>query len=117
MRVISKSRLKEFWELPGRRDSEGPLQAWHTHVSGKAVAWHSWGDLKAEIGTASLVGNCVVFNIGGNKYLLITRVLYPIQTVFILRVMTHGEYDNDKWKADCGCYLDPPPRRGVRKKS
>ena len=116
MRVISKSRLREFWELPGRHDSEGPLRAWYTHVSGKAVAWQSWGDLKAEIGTASLVGNCVVFNIGGNKYRLITRVLYSIQTVFILKVMTHSEYDDEKWKTECGCFSDPPPRPVVRKK-
>lgn len=117
MRVISKSRLREFWELPGRQDSEGPLQAWYTHVSKKAVAWQSWGDLKAEIGTASLVGNCVVFNIGGNKYRLVTRVLYSSQTVYILKVMSHEEYDNEKWKTECGCFLDPPARSVYRKKT
>jgi mRNA interferase HigB len=74
------------------------------------VAWHSWADVKAEFGSASLVGNCVVFNIGGNKYRLVTRILSPSQKVFILKCMTHAEYDEDKWKGDCGCYESPPPK-------
>lgn len=110
MRVISKSRLRAFWEESGREDAEGPLRAWYTHVSNKSVSWHSWGDVKSTFGNASLVGHCAVFNIGGNKYRLVTRILYPSQKVFILKVMTHVEYDNDKWKEDCGCFK-PPPRR------
>jgi mRNA interferase HigB len=49
------------------------------------VAWHAWGDVKDDFSTASLVGNCAVFNIGGNKYRLVTRILYVSQKVFILR--------------------------------
>ena len=110
MRVISRARLKDFWETTGHEDAEGPLRAWYTHVSNRTVAWQSWGDVKVEFGTASHVGNCVVFNIGGNKYRLVTRILYPSQKVFILRVMTHKDYDDDKWIDECGCY-SPPPRR------
>jgi mRNA interferase HigB len=110
MRVISKSRLREFWTYPGRADAEGALRAWYTHVSNRTVAWRAWGDVKSEFGTASLVGNCVVFNIGGNKYRLVTRVLYPSQKVFILKVMTHAKYDDDKWKRECGCYSAAPAR-------
>ena len=97
MRIISKARLRAFWETPGREDVEGPLRAWHTHVGSKSVAWKSWGNVKAEFGTASLVGNCVVFNIKGNHYRLVTRILYPSQKVFILRVMTHQQYDEEDW--------------------
>lgn len=104
MRVISKSRLREFWERAERGDSEGPLKAWHTHVSSRTVVWQSWGDVKKEIGSASLVGRCVVFNVGGNKYRLVTRILYPSQKVLILKVMTHAEYDDDRWKTECGCF-------------
>jgi mRNA interferase HigB len=99
-----------FWEMTGYEDSEGPLRAWYTHVSHRTVAWLSWADVKAEFGSASLVGNCVVFNIGGNKYRLVTRILYSSQKVFILKCMTHAEYDEDKWKADCGCFERPPAR-------
>ena len=110
MRVISKARLRRFWQAPGRDDAEGPLRAWYTHVNSKSISWHSWGNVKAEFGSASIVGNCTVFNIGGNKYRLVTRILYPSQKVFILKVMTHKEYDKGGWQEECGCFAPPPPR-------
>jgi mRNA interferase HigB len=55
-----------------------------------------------------MVGRCVVFNIGGNKYRLIARILFAKQRVYILKVMTHSEYDEDKWKAECYCFERPP---------
>ena len=113
MRVISKARLKQFWETPGREDAAGPLRAWYTHVNNRTVSWQSWGDVKSEFGTASLVGNCVVFNIGGNKYRLVTRILYRSQKVFVLKAMTHGEYDDGRWIEECGCY-SPPSGAGSR---
>jgi mRNA interferase HigB len=116
MRVISKARLTQFWETPGSEDAEGPLRAWYTHVNSKAVAWHSWGRLKADFSTASVVGNCVVFNVGGNKYRLVTRPLYPSQKVFVLKVMTHVEYDESKWKEECGCFTPPPKPKKTRPK-
>jgi mRNA interferase HigB len=116
MRVISKSRLKQFWEAPNQDEAEGPLRAWYTHVNSKTVSWHSWGDVKAEFGNASIVGNCAVFNIGGNKYRLVTRILYPSQKVFVLKAMTHAEYDQDTWKEECGCYASPPPKMKKEKR-
>ena len=116
MRVISKARLRQFWELPGHEDSEGPLRAWYTHVNDKSVAWQSWSDVKTDFASASIVGNCVVFNIGGNKYRLVTRILYPSQKVFVLKVMTHEEYDDDKWKEECGCHEPQPLRETKRAK-
>ena len=109
MRVISKARLKHFWESPGHGGAEGPLRAWFTHVNSRIVSWRSWGDVKASFASASLVGDCVVFNIGGNKCRLISRIRYATQKVFVLKVMTHREYDEDKWKDECGCFEPPPP--------
>jgi len=107
MRVISKARLKEFWESVGHASAEGPLRAWYTHVNNKRVSWESWGDVKVSFASASLVGDCVVFNVGGNKYRLVSRVRYATHKVFVLKVMTHREYDDDKWKDECGCF-EPP---------
>jgi mRNA interferase HigB len=110
MRVISKSRLKQFWETQGNTDAEVPLRAWYTHVRSRTVSWRSWGDVASTYRSASLVGNCVVFNIGGNKYRLVTRVLYQSRKIFVLKIMTHAEYDEDRWKQQCGCF-EPAPRR------
>ncbi len=114
MRVISKSRLREFWQVPRNSAAEGPLRAWYTHVNCQTVSWQNWGDVKREFGTADLVGNCVVFNIGGNKFRLVTRILYPSQKVFVLKVMTHKEYDDKRWQEGCGCFSPPPGKTRPR---
>jgi len=108
--------LVPFWQTPGCQDAEGPLRAWYTHVGSRTVDWSSWADVRADFASASHVGSCVVFNIGGNKYRLITRVLYPSHKVFILRVMTHREYDDGKWKDECGCHEPPPQQASIVKK-
>jgi mRNA interferase HigB len=114
MRVISKARLRQFWASAGHEDAEGSLRAWYTHISSRTVSWQSWGDVRASIATASIVGDCVVFNIGGNKYRLISRIRYATQKVFVLKVMTHGEYVGDRWKRECGCFEPPSPSKKKR---
>jgi mRNA interferase HigB len=114
MRVISKPRLRQFWERPGRENAEGPLRAWYAHVNSRTVSWHSWSEVKTEFATASIVGNCVVFNMGGNKYRLVTRILYASQKVFVLKIMTHEEYNEEGWKKECGCF-EPPKTRSNKK--
>ncbi len=111
MRVVSRARLKRFWEAPGREDAEGPLRAWYTRVNNRTVAWQSWGDVKADYSAASLVGNCSVFNIHGNRYRLVVRILYATQKVYVLKVMTHREYDRNTWQQQCGCFSAAPKRK------
>ena len=48
MRVVSKARLKRFWESSGHQDAEGPLRAWYTHVNSKTVSWLAWGDVSSK---------------------------------------------------------------------
>ena len=107
MLITSHKRLKEFWERPGCRDAEEALAAWHS--IGELADWKTWADVRATYNTASVVGHCVVFNICGNKYRLVTRIIYAKHRVYILKVMTHKEYDDqEKWQHDCGCH-EPPP--------
>jgi mRNA interferase HigB len=40
----------------------------------------------------------VVFNIAGNKYRLITAIHYNRRLPFTLMVLTHAEYNKEKWK-------------------
>lgn len=91
MRIISKKRLKEHWELPNRGDSEEQLKAWHAIV--KQATWKNFAEVKAQFRSASAVGNRIVFNIAGNKYRLVVIINYAAQIAFVRFVGTHKEYD------------------------
>ncbi len=113
MVVIASSRLRDFWAT--YPDAETSLLVWYK--AARATDWANFADVRATFGNASSVGNCAVFNIAGNKYRLVTRVRYPVRTAFVLRVMTHAEYDGqERWQDDCGCHKPPPARRTRRPK-
>ena len=99
MRVISKRRLREFWE--NYPDARLPLEAWF-RVAEKAD-WADFSTVRATFANASGVPldcgiTAIVFNIGGNKYRLVTRIEYRFHTVYVKKVLTHRQYDTDKWK-------------------
>src|SRR2546428_3598006 len=104
MRVISKARLREFWE--DHLDAEKPLTAWWKIAS--RADWASIQDIRSTFPHADAVelycGLLVtVFNIGGNKYKLISRVIYDYRRIYVKRVLTHKEYDKKNWEAQlCG---------------
>jgi len=101
MRLISKRRLREFWKL--HSSSREVLEEWYRIVNNKGLAWEDFHDLQATFASASHVGKCVVFNIGGNNYRLITQINYPTYNVFVKAVLTHSEYSRGKWQKKCGC--------------
>ncbi|HKR12000.1 MAG TPA: type II toxin-antitoxin system HigB family toxin [Pyrinomonadaceae bacterium] len=94
MNVISFKTLREF--ASSHKDASVPLRAWYTVVRG--ASWQNLADVKKVYPAADLVGRYTVFNIKGNKYRLIARIVYRSQTVFIIGVLTHEEYDLGKWK-------------------
>ena len=115
MRVFSRSTLRNFWVK--NNQSEGPLKAWYIHVSSRQTDWSSFAELREQFGSADIVGACVVFNIGGNKWRLIAKIDYSRRIVFIKKVMTHKEYDRDSWKTDCGCIGDAIASRSAQGKA
>src|ERR1700684_2094167 len=107
MRVISKKTLRLFWENPKTpTDARSLLTAWYKVVLD--AKWHNFNELRQTFNSADQVGDCIVFNVGGNKYRVIGRVRYAKElqpgVVYILKVLTHSEYDENKWPEQCGCY-------------
>ena len=99
MRVISKRRLREFWrEFPSAKQ---PLLSWYQTV--KRVDWEDFSDVRESFRHADVYRDCVIFDIGGNKFRLITKIRYKKKRVYIRFVLTHSEYDKDLWKDDCEC--------------
>ena len=101
MRIITWRALRQFGEKwPA---SFGPLRDWYKLTL--RATWRSFSDVKATFGqtdqTKVASGQAVcVFNIGGNKFRLIAFISYAKGKVYVLRVMTHKEYDkgNQQWK-------------------
>lgn len=92
MQVISKRTLREFWTIYPH--AGGPLSTWYRIVS-KAV-WLKPNDVKEQFGgNVDFVGdNRAIFDIGGNKYRLVVRIVYaPFYRVMVKFVGTHEEYD------------------------
>jgi mRNA interferase HigB len=96
MHVITKSRLVDFWKK--HPDSQRSLSSWYKRV--RLARWESLNDLRSVFSATDSVENLTVFNIGGNKYRLISLVDYRYQKVFIRAVLTHSEYDKEDWKND-----------------
>jgi mRNA interferase HigB len=101
VRIITWRALRQFGDR--RPAAAGALRDWFKVVQG--AAWQSFADVKATFGQTDQVkvksGQRVcVFDIGGNKYRLVAFVSYAKGKVYVLRVMTHKEYDkgNQQWK-------------------
>jgi mRNA interferase HigB len=101
MRVISPSTVRQWAkENPGISES---LLAWLRDA--KQSDWRSLMDVRKSHSSADGVkvksGSTVtVFNIGGNKFRLITAIHYNTGRVFTLMLLSHAEYDRDnqKWR-------------------
>jgi mRNA interferase HigB len=74
--------------------SRKPLEDWLNKTL--SANWKTPNDIKRMFSTASFVKRFVIFNIGGNKYRLLTKVIYEVQRVRVLKVDTHEGYN--KWK-------------------
>jgi Uncharacterized protein conserved in bacteria len=72
------------------------LSAWYSVA--KKAKWQNLAEVKQVYPSADLVGRYTVFNIKGNKYRLIARIVYRSQTLFVVAVMIHEEYDLGQWK-------------------
>jgi mRNA interferase HigB len=65
----------------------------------KKARWRSLAAVRDVYPHADLVGKYTIFNIRGNHYRLITEINYQYQQILIREILTHEEYDNDKWKS------------------
>lgn len=94
MHIISRKKLNEFAEkYPETRIA---LKEWYQRIKGEK--FNSIAELKNTFPTADKVGKLTVFNIGGNKIRLITAIHYNRQKIYIRAVLTHSEYDKNKWR-------------------
>lgn len=101
VRIITWRALREFAEK--WPPAAGPLREWYKLTF--LARWHNFADVKATFGQTDRVtvrsGQTVcVFDIGGDKFRLVAFVSYAKGKVYVLRIMTHKEYDRgrQRWK-------------------
>ena len=94
MRVISRRPLRDFWEI--HPQAEAPLSAWYRVMEQTRFA--DFNAIKAAFPAADYVAPFTIFDIGGNKFRLITAIHHNTGRVFVRHVFTHPEYD--KWSDD-----------------
>jgi mRNA interferase HigB len=94
MHIITRKRLNEFADkYPEIRNA---LAQWYRSM--KSNDFNSFAELRSVFSSADQVGKLTVFNIGGNKARLIAAMHYNRKKVYIRAILTHKEYDEDKWK-------------------
>ncbi|MCL5669527.1 MAG: type II toxin-antitoxin system HigB family toxin [Gammaproteobacteria bacterium] len=94
MHIITRKRLCEF--AARHREAEEPLKLWYAIMS--KTDFGSFADLKRVFRSVDKVGRFTVFDIGGNKFRLIAAIHYNRKKVYIRHVLTHTEYDREKWR-------------------
>lgn len=98
-RIITLKRLREYADkYPGARSS---LDHWEKTTL--LAEWQNPSDIKhtfnnvdpVQVGSGKTV---YVFNIERNRHRLIAAIHFNSGMVFVLRIMTHSEYDQNQWK-------------------
>ena len=96
MHIISRKKLLEFCQ--GHADAFTPLDDWYRIV--KTARWKHLDELRRNFSSAEAVGKFTIFNIKGNNHRLIASIDYESQIIYVKYVLTHAEYDQEKWKDD-----------------
>jgi len=100
-RVVSPKRIKEYSaRYPTARPS---LMHWLEIVC--RAEWTNPSELKGSFPDVDPVtvasGRTVyVFNIERNRHRLIAAIHFNTQTVYVLRIMSHQQYDRNRWKVE-----------------
>jgi mRNA interferase HigB len=94
MNVVSKKTIRAFLENHADSEPEAlePLSRWYNLLRKSSPT--NFAELRATFASADFVNPFTVFNVGGNKYRIITLIDYEGQFTKIRHVFTHPEYDD-----------------------
>ncbi len=98
-RIITRKRLRDYAGL--HPDARASLEHWEHAVT--SANWQSPADLKQTFNSVDPVtvssGNQVfVFNIQSNVHRLIAAIHFDKGRIYVLRILTHKDYDAQRWK-------------------
>lgn len=99
MRIITRRRLHEYAQL--HPNAALFISAWHGAAN--KSTWKRLHEVRqtfshADPATVASGKTVTIFNIAGNHHRLITAIHYDTGKVFILQILTHSEYSENRWK-------------------
>jgi len=92
--VISKRGL--FERAAQYPDARSALQVWFD--TAVEAEWKCLEDVRKVYRDADMVGDLAIFNIRGNRYRLIVRLVYQYKRIYTKEFLTHAAYDKGGWK-------------------
>ncbi|PSB16662.1 hypothetical protein C7B61_04020 [filamentous cyanobacterium CCP1] len=93
MDIIHRSKIREF--LNSHPEATTTLSLWN-----KIISVGEWKDLQNLCLTypgVKQVFNDTVFNVGNGSYLIVTRIDYKNQKLFVRKILGCEDYDQEKW--------------------
>ena len=104
MHIITRRRLKEYGNK--HPNAAASLTAWYAVA--RAARWQSITEVRkafphadaAQAAQAASGKTITIFNIAGNNHRLITAIHYNTGKIFILKILTHSQYDKRNWKKE-----------------
>jgi len=94
LNVISKRGL--FERAAKFADARSALQVWFD--AAVEAEWSNLEDIRRSFPATDMVGDLAIFNIRGNHYRLIVRMVFSYKRIYIKEFLTHAEYDKGGWK-------------------
>lgn len=99
MELVNETALDRA--IRRHRETAGWLSLWAGVA--RAAKWRSLTDVRKIYPSSDgvrLASDVVVtvFNVKGNSYRLLTVINYDAQRIYIIDVLTHADYDKQKWK-------------------
>jgi mRNA interferase HigB len=92
--VICKRQL--FEKAAQFPDAITPIRSWYRIAV--VARWEDLEDVRRVYPATDMIDTLAIFNIGANKYRLIVRMIFRSKRIYIKELLTHAQYDKEKWK-------------------
>ena len=96
MRIVSRKALRDA--IARHSEWAASLNAWYKIA--KDADWSNFAEVRATWRNSDVVGLFVVFDISHNRCRLIATIKYKWRMIYIRRILSHADHDQEDWQND-----------------
>ena len=93
MNIVNRRSVRRM--MAAHPETSAALEAWWRLAKG--ARWVHFEECHESIRSTDQVGRCLIFDILGNRYRLITVVSWRNQRIYVKALLPHREYERNKW--------------------